>query len=184
MEPQMSAVKADIDKDCSLDNARQCASARTVPLEYPSSIESAIYKAFLFEAPWHVGRLTDQPIVAGTADITHILGESRDQGEAMDCSNVTFRTVRFKEGYAVDEVDDFLDRISKGAVTAEQVRNKTFTTVRFKEGYDVDEVDDFLDKVYAQLGGEVPVEAAAQEAQEVQRNSSDDSRVSAPIFFH
>lgn len=68
-------------------------------------------------------------------------------------ADVTFSTVRFKEGYDIGAVDGFLARIDAGAVTADEVEHAIFPTVRFHTGYDVDEVDDYLDTVVARLRG-------------------------------
>ncbi|PLS29215.1 cell division protein DivIVA [Bifidobacterium parmae] len=69
-----------------------------------------------------------------------------------DIRNKTFQTVRFKEGYDVDEVDDFLDKVVDGMkagrpMTAAELGAQTFHTVRFKEGYDVADVDEFLNEL-------------------------------------
>lgn len=64
-----------------------------------------------------------------------------------------FSTVRLREGYAMDEVDEFVDRVLATVnghpvarpVTAEEVRTVQFRPVRFSEGYDVMEVDLFLE---------------------------------------
>lgn len=69
-----------------------------------------------------------------------------------DIRNKTFQTVRFREGYDVDEVDDFLDEViarlkAGNPMTATELAARTFQTVRFKEGYDVAEVDGFLDEL-------------------------------------
>lgn len=69
-----------------------------------------------------------------------------------DIRNKTFQTVRFREGYDVDEVDDFLDEVidrmkAGNPMTAAELAARTFQTVRFKEGYDVAEVDGFLDEL-------------------------------------
>ena len=64
-----------------------------------------------------------------------------------------FRSVRFGEGYDVQEVDDWIDRVQRalrtgdGSVTAEQVLQKRFTRTRFAEGYATDDVDEYLDSV-------------------------------------
>ncbi|WP_350274706.1 DivIVA domain-containing protein [Kribbella sp. HUAS MG21] len=70
-----------------------------------------------------------------------------------------FSTVRLQEGYAMDEVDEFVDRLLATVngqpvarpVTADEVRNVQFRPVRFSEGYDVMEVDAFLDTAQAWL---------------------------------
>lgn len=84
--------------------------------------------------------------------------------------NAQFLTVRFFEGYAMDEVDDFLDvvasdlelrwkartlptgsadraAVSKHRLDAAAVRHQTFHTVRVKEGYSMYAVDEFLERI-------------------------------------
>ena len=64
-----------------------------------------------------------------------------------------FRPVRFGEGYDMQEVDDFIDRIEHalhtgdGSVTADQILQQRFTRTRFSEGYAMDDVDRYLDRV-------------------------------------
>jgi len=64
-----------------------------------------------------------------------------------------FRPVRFGEGYDMQEVDDFIDRIEHalhtgdGSVTADQILQQRFTQTRFSEGYAMDDVDRYLDRV-------------------------------------
>jgi DivIVA domain-containing protein len=57
--------------------------------------------------------------------------------------------VRFREGYAIDQVDAFLDRSPR--CTPEEVRDARFSTVRLIRGYDEDVVDALLDDVVAWL---------------------------------
>lgn len=60
---------------------------------------------------------------------------------------------RFGEGYSVDEVDDYVDRVllaisrQDGSVTPEEVMHHRFTPTRFGDSYDMDEVDNWLDNV-------------------------------------
>lgn len=70
--------------------------------------------------------------------------------------SVRFIPVRWSEGYDMDEVDAFLDRIAagcrgEGGPTVEQIERQRFTPVRFSEGYDMDEVDTFVDEVIVPL---------------------------------
>ncbi|WP_276313210.1 DivIVA domain-containing protein [Bifidobacterium sp. CP2] len=79
--------------------------------------------------------------------------------------NKIFSTVRFREGYDVDEVDDFLDvvmeRMKAGRpMTAAELSSQTFSTVRLKQGYDVGEVDEFLAELAADAS-ERPADASA-----------------------
>jgi DivIVA domain-containing protein len=70
---------------------------------------------------------------------------------------IRFSPVRFSEGYEMEEVDDFLDRVERallsgdGSVTAQDVAGARFTPVRFAEGYDMQEVDAALDDVLMPL---------------------------------
>ena len=62
-----------------------------------------------------------------------------------------FTTTRFRAGYAVDEVDLFLDRVvvavRGGDDLTPLVDGASFRTVTLAESYDVDEVDDFLEEL-------------------------------------
>lgn len=84
---------------------------------------------------------------------------------ARDVRDVEFRTAI--RGYALDEVDDFLDLLAAALDDLEQgrtprlssrdVETHTFSTAL--RGYDLDDVDDFLDRAIATLAGtsqEVP----------------------------
>ena len=72
--------------------------------------------------------------------------------------NAQFHNVRFKEGYSINQVDDYLDDItavlrayengspmSPPKVTAKSVMDKRFIVVRWSKSYQPDEVDDLLD---------------------------------------
>lgn len=74
----------------------------------------------------------------------------------MRIAAVRFTPVGFSEGYDMDEVDAFLDRIAQAAgpggagVTTQlcdEVEHVRFTPVRMVGGYDMDEVDTFVDSV-------------------------------------
>ncbi|MEI8411010.1 MULTISPECIES: DivIVA domain-containing protein [unclassified Kribbella] len=73
----------------------------------------------------------------------------------------TFSMVRLQDGYDVEEVDIFVDRVMAtvngqpvdGPVTAREIQNVQFTPVRFREGYDVLEVDQFLEQAEGWLSG-------------------------------
>ncbi|HEY9375477.1 MAG TPA: DivIVA domain-containing protein, partial [Jiangellaceae bacterium] len=64
-----------------------------------------------------------------------------------------FRTVRMKEGYDLDAVDDFVDRVIDAlegrpggrSLTPEKIEAQEFKVVRMREGYSMDDVDDWLD---------------------------------------
>jgi DivIVA domain-containing protein len=77
--------------------------------------------------------------------------------DAEDVRKVQFRKPPgVKPGYAVDEVDSFLDRVAdrllmKTQLTAAAVREIAFTRARPGQGYNMDEVDLFLDQAEAAL---------------------------------
>ena len=83
---------------------------------------------------------------------------------------VTFKTTRFREGYARDVVDDLLERAAVAlderlrgvalSLTADDVLNVKFQRTKFKEGYDQHEVDDFLDRIVSGLRAEPPATGA------------------------
>jgi len=70
-----------------------------------------------------------------------------------------FRTVRMREAYDLDAVDDFVDRVidaldgrSGGrSLTPEKIEAQEFKVVRMREGYSMDDVDDWLDEAAAEL---------------------------------
>jgi len=69
-------------------------------------------------------------------------------------ANARFSPVRIQEGYDMDEVDRFLDRLcqrlSAGEPIAGFVARARFTPTRIREGYAMGDVDDFLDRVVAE----------------------------------
>ena len=70
-----------------------------------------------------------------------------------------FRTVRMRESYDLDAVDDFVDRVidalegkpSGRSLTPEKIEAQEFKVVRLREGYSMDDVDDWLDEAAAEL---------------------------------
>lgn len=61
-----------------------------------------------------------------------------------------FTPTRWREGYSVADVDDFLDRVFHALSTGHPVPDvdgARFRPTRFGEGYDMEEVDDFLDEL-------------------------------------
>jgi DivIVA domain-containing protein len=65
-----------------------------------------------------------------------------------------FRLTRWREAYAIDDVDDLLSRVRpllEGRLpnpeVAEMIRSSRFTPVRLRLGYDMDEVDAYLDRI-------------------------------------
>lgn len=66
-----------------------------------------------------------------------------------------FTTTRLREGYSIDEVDDFLADVLRRLVPgrpdgalAEKIREARFTPVRLRVGYDMGEVDQYLDDLH------------------------------------
>jgi DivIVA domain-containing protein len=66
-----------------------------------------------------------------------------------------FPLVRFREGYHVGEVDDFLAKVEPrvtgrpdGSIAA-LIREARFTPVRLRQGYDMGSVDAHLDALHA-----------------------------------
>jgi DivIVA domain-containing protein len=81
---------------------------------------------------------------------------------ARDVTEKRFTPTRFRDGYAMDDVDAFLERVHAtltayeggtafGVLSATDVVNARFHPTKFREGYSQDEVDDFLDQVVADL---------------------------------
>ncbi|TDU82563.1 DivIVA domain-containing protein [Kribbella voronezhensis] len=72
-----------------------------------------------------------------------------------------FTPVRLREGYNMEQVDDFVDRVMatvnglpvERPVTPREIHKVKFTPVRLTEGYDVEEVDKFLDEAESWLSG-------------------------------
>jgi DivIVA domain-containing protein len=70
-----------------------------------------------------------------------------------------FRTVRMRESYDLDAVDDFVDRVIDAlegkangrSLTPEKIEAQEFKVVRLREGYSMDDVDDWLDEAAADL---------------------------------
>lgn len=87
--------------------------------------------------------------------------------------DVRFTPTRFRAGYDVTEVDDFLDRCDQalssgdGSVTAQSVLEMRFNPTQFQEGYDMDEVDAFLDDVLAPRFAALAPGAAAEQVSPV-----------------
>jgi DivIVA domain-containing protein len=70
-----------------------------------------------------------------------------------------FRTVRMREAYDLDAVDDFVDRVIDAlegkpggrSLTPEKIEAQEFKVVRLREGYSMDDVDDWLDAAASEL---------------------------------
>jgi len=64
-----------------------------------------------------------------------------------------------REGYDLDAVDDFVDRVIDAlegraggrSLTPEKIESQEFKVVRMREGYSMDDVDDWLDDAAAEL---------------------------------
>lgn len=73
----------------------------------------------------------------------------------------SFTTVMFREGYAMEQVDAFIERAAQSLGTAtptvrpEDVRAVQFAPVRLREGYDMAEVDAYLDELEQHLAERV-----------------------------
>jgi DivIVA domain-containing protein len=80
---------------------------------------------------------------------------------SLQAAGSALKRTRFREGYAIDEVDDFLRRAGVAldehrraaplSLTPEAVLSTKFQATKFREGYDQGEVDDLLDQVAANL---------------------------------
>ena len=78
-----------------------------------------------------------------------------------DIAHQHFSTVTLREGYDINQVDEYLGLIRAAlearergfstALAATDVVNIRFATTRFRQGYNQDEVDNFLDAVVATL---------------------------------
>ena len=73
----------------------------------------------------------------------------------------SFTTVMFREGYAMEQVDAFIERVAQSlaaptpTVRPEDVRAVRFAPVRLREGYDMAEVDAYLDELEQHLAERV-----------------------------
>lgn len=99
-------------------------------------------------------------------------------------ADIRFRSTRFEEGYDMEEVDAFIDRVERavrerdGSLTAQDAIQQRFTVRRFSAGYAMDEVDSFVDTKVVPLlqqgaAGSSPQQPAGETAQPV---SADDTR--------
>ena len=84
-----------------------------------------------------------------------------------DLLSTKFTATKFRDGYSVTGVDDFLDKVigtlralesgqaagPRGAalMTPDEVLNHRFVPTRFREGYEIAEVDDLLDRIVETL---------------------------------
>jgi len=70
----------------------------------------------------------------------------------MSSENASFPIVRWREGYDISEVDEFIDWIDQELTdvapqpdVAQRIRETRFTPRAFKRSYGMEAVDDFLD---------------------------------------
>jgi catechol 2,3-dioxygenase-like lactoylglutathione lyase family enzyme len=101
----------------------------------------------------------------------------------------SFRTVRVREGYDLDDVDGFVDRVletlagraGSRALTPEAIEAYDFAVVRWREAYLMDDVDDWLDGAAAELRRRTRLETArAVPEQRVQRQLQTVGAAAAP----
>ena len=66
----------------------------------------------------------------------------------------TFSRVRLREGYQIEEVDDFLLEVRPllegrlpNDLLADRIDSARFSPVRLRPGYDMQQVDDYLDQL-------------------------------------
>lgn len=75
---------------------------------------------------------------------------------AEDVVQVRFQATKFREGYAQNEVDAFMDRVACALQArpsiAAAARQRRFRLIESEPGYPPGEVDGFLDRLAAQLG--------------------------------
>lgn len=83
---------------------------------------------------------------------------------AQQVLNTKFSATKFREGYDVEQVDDYLDRVmatltayeagdrpGRGLLTAAEAQGARFSATKWREGYDVTEVDDLIDSIISTL---------------------------------
>lgn len=74
-------------------------------------------------------------------------------------SGPVFTSTRFREGYHVDDVDDFLADVvprvgdRPDPTLARRIVGARFRAVRWSVGYDMSEVDAYLDELVQRVGG-------------------------------
>jgi DivIVA domain-containing protein len=90
-----------------------------------------------------------------------------------------FGTVRMREGYDLDEVDDFVDLVidtleDRGTkrVTPEEIERYEFRVVRLKTSYDMEDVDRWLDEAAAELRARAKGYQASSESAEATTDNS------------
>ena len=78
----------------------------------------------------------------------------------MDISNLTFPRTKFRRGYNVQEVDEFLSLaaadlalpLDKRTLGPEQVTSACFTATQFRPGYDERCVDRVMSQIAVEIG--------------------------------
>ena len=74
----------------------------------------------------------------------------------------SFRRVRWREGYSIEEVDAFVDRVTEALRSAspsigpDDITGVTFAAVRLREGYSMQDVDEWLDQAESALRDHQP----------------------------
>jgi DivIVA domain-containing protein len=103
---------------------------------------------------------------------------------ARDIRDYRFNTTRFRPGYAIDQVDNFLDAAVANLDAYEdgttpfqplqpsEILAHSFKTVRFMEGYDIDAVDELLTRIAHALDLWQRGEAAPRQSTEPSTGSS------------
>ena len=100
------------------------------------------------------------------------MGHTDEMNDALaeEIERSRFTPVRLREGYDMNEVDTFLDRLCAmlraGEPVAATIAAARFTPVRMREGYDMDEVDRLLARASASDAEDSTVVDAAPSAGE------------------
>ena len=78
--------------------------------------------------------------------------------DSAEVASKTFSLTKFREGYSVDDVREFLQTAAaalenppRAKLTAADVAGVRFQPTRFRSGFDQDEVDDYLDRIASAL---------------------------------
>ncbi|TDW14467.1 DivIVA domain-containing protein [Kribbella kalugense] len=131
----------------------------TGPAVTVGELRSAEFRTPLFGPGYPVREVDD--FLAQAEDWLPDRPVSRSTPGSVERTAPMFTPVRLREGYATEEVDEFLDRLMatvngqpvEHPVTIREIRRVQFTPVRLTEGYDVSEVDAFLDLAEQWLAG-------------------------------
>ena len=88
------------------------------------------------------------------------LGDTLSAQDIRFLADSRFQVTKFREGYDMVEVDDFIDELISAAqalnpiqlaIMPDLILNKKFQVTKFREGYDMVNVDDFLDGALARF---------------------------------